>query len=80
MELIYRDGEDLAILNPDRIDEFFTVLEYGVVPGTGIIQMNMSNGAQYQLSFYDSKIPFDANKVKEVKIEFDGKVTIRLID
>ncbi|MFD1552908.1 hypothetical protein DNU06_07915 [Putridiphycobacter roseus] len=77
-ELIFKEGQELMILNPERSDKFHSVVNYGIVPGTGIIQIAMGSGAEFQFSFFDGEIPFDPTKMDSIRIEFEGIVTIRI--
>lgn len=77
-ELIFNDNQELVILNYDRSDKFYKVVNYGVVPDTGIIQILMDSGAEFQFSFFEGKIPFDPSKMDSIRIEFEGTVTIRM--
>ena len=77
-ELIFKEGQELMILNLNRSDQFHSVINYGIVPDTGIIQIAMGSGAEFQFSFFEGKIPFDPTKMDSIRIEFEGTVTIKM--
>ena len=77
-ELIFKEGQELMILNLNRSDQFHSVINYGIVPDTGIIQIAMGSGAEFQFSFFEGKIPFDQTKMDSIRIEFEGTVTIKM--